>query len=434
MQTYYNQRAKEFEKVYHIPERQEELSALKAELKGSFSDLRILEIACGTGYWTQVLAESAQYILASDQSVETLEVAESKKISQSKALFVQDDAYSLEKAQGTFNAAFAGFWWSHIPKRKLSEFLMLLHSKLTTGSKIVFIDNEYQEGISTPLKRTDHEGNTYQIRTLNDGSQHEVLKNFPTDEEIQNVLRGIGKEIKIVRGTSYWRLEYRYEISDSAKIHDEKYRAAKSAGLPGWGGADRVSKLSQMLDERFFAFGGAPRGGKLLELGCGAGNLSIELAKKGFEVHGVDFSESAIAWAKENAEQANHDIGFNVGDVTSLPFYAENTFDVVYDGNCFHCILGEKRSLALSEWKRVLKPTGMLFVSSLCAADEDPSFPKEFNSSTRILSESGVAYRFIPTPEMIVSELQEAGFKILNKFVRSQSPFGHINIHAIHAD
>ena len=86
----------------------------------------------------------------------------------------------------------------------------------------------------------------------------------------------------------------------SKKLHEEKYQTAKAAGLPGWGGAERISKLSQCIEERFFSYTEAPRNGNLLELGCGAGNLSIELAKKGFNVHGVDFSETAITWAKAN--------------------------------------------------------------------------------------------------------------------------------------
>jgi len=186
-----------------------------------------------------------------------------------------------------------------------------------------------------------------------------------------------------------------------------------------------------MLDERFFAHSGTPRSGKLLELGCGAGNLSIELAKRGFEVYGVDFSESAISWAKVNAASELQNINFNVADVSDLSLYADSTFDVVYDGNCFHCILGEKRAVALSEWKRVLKPSGMLFISSLCASQEDLVFPAEFNASTRILSEAGVPYRFIPTPEAIVTELQTTGFQIVNQLVRTDTPFGHINLHAI---
>lgn len=222
-------------------------------------------------------------------------------------------------------------------------------------------------------------------------------------------------------------------MSSSSKLHDEKYKAARAAGLPGWGGADRISNLSKMIEDRYFAFEAAPSSGKLLELGCGAGTLSIALSNRGFNVFGVDFSESAIEWAKDNAKQASRIIDFRVADVTDLSCFSDGSFDVLYDGNCLHCLIGDSRNVALTEWKRVLKKDGMLFISSLCAPLENPEFPIEFDPVTRVLIESGIPYRFIPTTETIESELQVAGFRIVNKFVRTDSPFGHINIHALKA-
>ena len=216
----------------------------------------------------------------------------------------------------------------------------------------------------------------------------------------------------------------------SVEIHEAKYLAARSAGLPGWGGVERIFKLPKTLDEKFFAFDKTPTSGCLLELGCGAGNLSLELANRGFDVYGVDFSSTAIAWARENAEKAGVKIDFRIGDVTELSYFSDDSFDVLYDGNCFHCIVGESRRLALSEWRRILKKDGTLFISSLCASDEDAYFPKEFNSKTRILSESGVPYRFVATSDSIIEELHAAGFMILQSSVRQESPFGHIYIHA----
>lgn len=145
-------------------------------------------------------------------------------------------------------------------------------------------------------------------------------------------------------------------MSKTSKLHDEKYKALRAAGLPGWGGTDRISSLPQMIEDRFFAFDAAPSSGKLLELGCGAGNLSIALSNRGFDVFGVDFSESAIEWAKDNARQASKIIDFRVADVTNLSCFADGSFDVLYDGNCLHCIIGDSsRTVALAEWKRILK-------------------------------------------------------------------------------
>ena len=47
------------------------------------------------------------------------------------------------------------------------------------------LDNNYVIGSSTPISRTDANGNTYQARPLQDGSTHEVLKNFPSQAELK---------------------------------------------------------------------------------------------------------------------------------------------------------------------------------------------------------------------------------------------------------
>jgi ubiquinone/menaquinone biosynthesis C-methylase UbiE len=221
---------------------------------------------------------------------------------------------------------------------------------------------------------------------------------------------------------------------EAAKAHEKKYLEAKSAGLPGWGGIDRISQLPRMIDERFFALKDAPRQGRLLELGCGAGNLSLALAERGFDVYGVDFSATAIEWAKENAVRARQNIQLEVADVCDLSSLKEESFDIVYDGYCFHCIIGEKRMIALAEWKRVLKPGGLLFISSLCATSEDAQFPDTFDTRTRVQTEPGFPSRYITTPEHLEAEIQSVGFEILKVFVRTESPFGHINIHARRPD
>ena len=48
----------------------------------------------------------------------------------------------------------------------------------------MFLDNNYVEGSSTPIARRDSDGNTFQKRTLEDGAEFEVLKNFPTGTEL----------------------------------------------------------------------------------------------------------------------------------------------------------------------------------------------------------------------------------------------------------
>jgi SAM-dependent methyltransferase len=157
--------------------------------------------------------------------------------------------------------------------------------------------------------------------------------------------------------------------------------------------------------------------------------LSIELSKRGYQVTGIDFSEIAIEWAKDNAKKISAEVNFMLAELTDLSCFEDGAFDVVYDGNCLHCIIGQYRKSAIQEVRRVLKPNGIFFVSSLCLTNTLADFPREFDQDSHVLFESGIPYRQIQIPEALESELKDAGFEVLKKHIRSDSPFGHINIH-----
>jgi demethylmenaquinone methyltransferase/2-methoxy-6-polyprenyl-1,4-benzoquinol methylase len=200
---YYAKRAHEYERVYRKPERQEDLHQLRALVKRSFAGKTVLEIACGTGYWTECLSEVARAVTAIDANDEVLEIARLKPLDWKKVILRRADAYDLSTLPAEFDAAFAGFWWSHIPRSRLAEFLGQLHHKLLRG-RMVFLDNAYVEGSSTRVSRIDSDGNTYQIRCLDDGSQFEVLKNFPTDQELRTALAPHCESLRIDRLQYYW--------------------------------------------------------------------------------------------------------------------------------------------------------------------------------------------------------------------------------------
>ncbi len=209
--SYYEKRANEYEIIYHKPERQTELRKLEAILQTSFSNLNVLEIACGTGYWTQFLAKSAKSIVAMDYNQAVIDVANQKDYGNCPVSFIQDDAYSLNKIEKKFNAAVVGFWWSHIAKDKQSHFLDALHAKLTPDAKVIILDNRYVEGSSTAISRIDEYGNSYQVRHLNNGNDHEIIKNFPTEGELLKSFSGQSKNLKYQQLDYFWLFEYTFK-------------------------------------------------------------------------------------------------------------------------------------------------------------------------------------------------------------------------------
>lgn len=208
MVGYYADRAKEYERIYHKPERQDDLKQLRAFVESEFAGADVFEVTCGTGYWTEVLARSAASVIATDINEEVLAVARAKGIDRSRVRFQRADAYALPILREKFSGGFSGFWWSHIPKARLQSFLLGFHRVLSPGAKVMFIDNRYVEGSSTPISRRDENGDTYQLRRLDNGSTHEVLKNFPTESDLVSAVDGMADEVKVEFLRYFWVLSY----------------------------------------------------------------------------------------------------------------------------------------------------------------------------------------------------------------------------------
>ena len=209
MALYYRQRAAYYERVYFKPERQADLRAMKAWLPGIFANRRVLEIASGTGWWTPHGAAQAAHWRATDLNPETLAVAQAKPAMPACVQFQTVDAYSLaELGNERFDAAFAGCWWSHVPLARLPGWLDTLHARLEPGAVVVMLDNSFVPTSSTPISRTDADGNTYQQRHLDDGSTHEVLKNFPTPDQAIAALGKRARDAQWLDCTHYWALRY----------------------------------------------------------------------------------------------------------------------------------------------------------------------------------------------------------------------------------
>jgi demethylmenaquinone methyltransferase/2-methoxy-6-polyprenyl-1,4-benzoquinol methylase len=209
MQSYYASRAGEYDRIYAKPERQRDLRAIELWLPSILRGETVLEVACGTGHWTQFIAPVASSILAIDSAPEMLRIAE-RRVEAGAVTFEVGDAYALPRRPTEFTAALAGFWFSHVPLERQAEFLHGLNASLQPDAKVVLLDNLFVEGSSTAISERDAAGNTYQMRKLSDGSTHRVLKNFPTEAQLLSlVAAGIAASAAYRRWEYYWAFEYR---------------------------------------------------------------------------------------------------------------------------------------------------------------------------------------------------------------------------------
>jgi SAM-dependent methyltransferase len=206
---YYAKSAASHDRIYDEPARQHDLAALREQLAQQLRGHAVLELACGTGYWTSVIATAADSVLATDINPEMVALGEQRKLPGDKVQFRVADAFRLPPDLGSFTAIFIGFWWSHVRRAEQEGLLAQLRARVGKDVLLVLADDCYVEGSSETIARTDLEGNTYQICSVPDGERYEIPKNYPSDSALRKRLGGAVREIKIMRLENYWLLSCR---------------------------------------------------------------------------------------------------------------------------------------------------------------------------------------------------------------------------------
>lgn len=201
---YYNRRAPDYEEIYRRPERLADLAALESHLIDFCRGQHVLELGCGTGYWTRRVAPASLSVMGIDLAAEALEAARRGWSAPGQVRFRPGDVFRLEDVAGHYTAVLAAFLWSHIPRREIPLFLEGLSRRFPDGASILIVDNLFVEGSSTPIARRDPFGNTWQTRRLSDGSEFEILKNFPSTGELAAMTRDQLTGVEIRRLQYYW--------------------------------------------------------------------------------------------------------------------------------------------------------------------------------------------------------------------------------------
>ena len=210
MQEYYNRRAAEYEEKYHRdePVRQAEQDAMARVIRGSFAGRRVLEIACGTGYWTTVAAGVALHIVATDTSPEMLAVSESKGLPPERVEFRVADAYDLAAVAGQFDSLLANFWFSHVPKARVDSFLQAVHRCVGPGALVFMADDMYLPGVGGEFIERPDSRDTYKKRKLLDGSEYEIIKNYYDEASLRSTFGPHSRDLQIHADACFWWVVY----------------------------------------------------------------------------------------------------------------------------------------------------------------------------------------------------------------------------------
>jgi demethylmenaquinone methyltransferase/2-methoxy-6-polyprenyl-1,4-benzoquinol methylase len=193
---YYRQRAREYDATAYgdVEAARRRIAALVAEMPVGGD---VLEIACGTGLWTEALARAAGTLTAIDAAPETLEIARERVPA---AEFLVADVFDWRPGR-RFDVVFFSAWLSHVPAERFAEFWRSVADLLAPGGRVLFIDEHVDEaGKEAYLAGRDE----VVERTLNDGTTFRVIKNFVEPAELEARLRGLGWECAVRRVDDRW--------------------------------------------------------------------------------------------------------------------------------------------------------------------------------------------------------------------------------------
>ena len=206
---YYAARASVYDETagYTDPEVEDLRLPIKTRYQDILKDHTVLEIACGTGYWTSTIAQAAKSVLAVDINTALISQAKERCKNLPNVRFQIADAYTLKGVPTGFSAALGIWWWSHIPVERITAFLKALHSKLDPGAIVLFVDQLPYDGF---IRRHDPRGNTIEQRTLPDGRLFEIVKNFPKAQDIHIFLSDVADNVQFIERPEEksWNLIY----------------------------------------------------------------------------------------------------------------------------------------------------------------------------------------------------------------------------------
>jgi SAM-dependent methyltransferase len=150
----------------------------------------VLELACGTGNWTEKLLRYSEDLTAVDASPEMLAQCRAR-VGADHAHFRQADIFGFEPDR-QYDVVFFGFWLSHVPPDRFEEFWTRVRAALKPYGRFFFVDSQYEASSTAADHVLTAKTDTRQTRKLNDGREFEVYKIFYDPDDLSQRLRRLG--------------------------------------------------------------------------------------------------------------------------------------------------------------------------------------------------------------------------------------------------
>ena len=175
-----------------------ETNEVRAALAAFGAYGRILEIACGTGWWTQQLAEGAKEVTALDASSEMLERCrarvETAGLGAERVRYLLADIWEWTPER-RYDEVFFGFWLSHVPDERFDAFWELVDAALAPGGRVFFVDSASPGGSSGASGQGDTRET--ELRELSGGRRFEIVKRYYQPRQLRERLAALGWDFEV---------------------------------------------------------------------------------------------------------------------------------------------------------------------------------------------------------------------------------------------
>ncbi len=211
--AYYSARAEEYDEWFlrqgrydRGPESSRDWFRETDEIRAALDEFkpagRVLELACGTGLWTEHLARYAAEVTAVDASPEVLEINR-KRLGQKPVKYVQADLFNWVP-DGTFDVVFFSFFLSHVPQERFEGFWQMVRKALSPSGRVFFIDSRYSESSTALDHRLDGPSATTVKRRLNDGREFVIVKIFYDPAQLEARMSALGWTLRARTTANYF--------------------------------------------------------------------------------------------------------------------------------------------------------------------------------------------------------------------------------------
>jgi 2-polyprenyl-3-methyl-5-hydroxy-6-metoxy-1,4-benzoquinol methylase len=191
--AYYRARAAEYDELY----------ADRADWDALIAPLPIggdvLELACGTGRWTPLLAARSLSVTAMDAAPEMLAIAR-ERAAGSAVEFVSADLFTWHPPR-RYDTVFFAFWLSHVPPARFAAFWSIVREALKPDGHACFLDTDHRVQRDEDVLAVQPAPTVR--RRLNDGSHYRVVKMFYQPEELTTRLSHLGWAAEIHQVRDY---------------------------------------------------------------------------------------------------------------------------------------------------------------------------------------------------------------------------------------